>query len=140
MSIFYAEAREVSPLRIQLDPDPNGSLGTLLEYTAGTDTAVGGYSIPVLSREVAFTAIEIERLSRLNVINRSGFASPRCAVYSNFTTSDPSTIGQTVTPFFLHWAAPSKRDAFIVGSGGGMRLSAKSVDTTWTAAFLWEEI
>lgn len=137
MSLFFSEAKEVSPLHIQLDPGTGGSTGLLLEYTAGTNTAVGGYSIPVLTRE---DLVDPERGTPLGVLCRSGFAAPRCRVWDGIPTSDAGPIIANVIPFFIHWAVPSPRHAFVVGPGGGVRLSAKSVDTTWTATLLWEEV
>ena len=147
MATFFGTLTGQAPLRMQLDPGQfvdtvTGSTvvptGYLTEWRASGDGA-GGYGIPKLSRQAQITDLRTPQLAPTCL---SGYAVGQCKIFYNMEVEDAPTADliTTFTPFTVRWIAPSQRHAWVVGNGGGVRLSAASDgDYKWTGTLQWEE-
>lgn len=146
MSTFFGTLAGQKPLRMQLDPgqSPIGAdtaipYGYLNEWRVFGDGA-GGYGLPVVSREDQITDLRTPQLAPTCL---SGYETGQCKIFYNINVISPQTgdLITSFTPYTARWCAPSQKHAWVVGQGGGVRLSAASDgDYEWSATLQWEEI
>lgn len=113
--------------------------GYLTEWRVFGDGA-GGYGLPVVTREAQITDLRTPQLASTCL---SGYAVGQCKIFYNMAVEGHQTADliTSFTPYMARWCAPSQRHAWVVGEGGGVRLSAAADGTyEWTGTLQWEEI
>lgn len=146
MATFFGTLTAQTPLRMQLDPGQYvapGPLtvipfGYLMEWRVFGDGA-GGYGLPELSREGQITDLRTPQLTGTCI---NGNVPANCKIFYNLEVDESPTADliTSFTPFSARWVAPSPRHAWVVGQGGGVRLSAASDGKyAWTGTLQWEE-
>lgn len=145
MSTFVASLSGQNPLRMQLDtalaPSPTTFTQNafLLEWSAATEKQVGGYGLPVLTREESITDFRVPAVYPTSL---SGSGLSNCRVSYNISTSSPSSDSTifNMGQYAKTWKAPSLQQAIVAGIGNGLRLTALTDGLmTWQGSMIWEE-